>query len=184
VGKTYLVKTIARLISVPFVKADAKKFSEAGYVGADVDDLVRDLIKAADGDIDLAKYGIIFIDEIDKIASVSVGDSRDISGRGVQINLLKLMEETDVNVLSQTDIMNQMRAFMTTSFNKKNKADRINTKHILFIVSGAFDRIVEITSKRLDRAKIGFGGASSKETIAMNSDSAKFYSEKFSEKFD
>ncbi|MDR0351292.1 MAG: AAA family ATPase [Puniceicoccales bacterium] len=164
VGKTYLVKTIARLIGVPFVKADATKFSETGYVGADVDDLVRDLVKAADGDVDLAKYGIVFIDEIDKIASVSTGDSRDISGRGVQINLLKLMEETDVNILSQTDIMNQMRAFMTSSFSRKNKADRINTQHILFIVSGAFDRLSEITTKRLGQTKIGFGGASSKKS--------------------
>ncbi|MDR1458493.1 MAG: AAA family ATPase [Puniceicoccales bacterium] len=165
VGKTYLVKTIARLIGVPFVKADATKFSETGYVGADVDDLVRDLVKAANGNIDLAKHGIIFIDEIDKIASVSMGESRDISGRGVQINLLKLMEDTDVNILSQTDIMNQMRAFVTSSFNKKNKVDRINTQHILFIVSGAFDRIVEITNKRLGQAKVGFGGASRKESV-------------------
>ncbi|MDR2735443.1 MAG: AAA family ATPase [Puniceicoccales bacterium] len=165
VGKTYLVKTIARLIGVPFVKADATKFSETGYAGADVDDLVRDLVKAADGNVDLAQYGIIFIDEIDKIANVSSGDTRDISGRGVQINLLKLMEETDVNILSQTDIMNQMRAFMTSSFNRKNKAEKINTQHILFIVSGAFDRILEITAKRLGHTKIGFGGTDSKTMV-------------------
>jgi ATP-dependent protease Clp ATPase subunit len=123
------------------------------------------LVKAADGDTDLAKYGIIFIDEIDKIASVVTEASRDVSGRCVQVNLLKLMEDTDVNVLSQMDIMNQMRAFMTGPLSKKNKVDRINTQHILFIVSGAFERILDITGKRLGRTKIGFGGASSREKI-------------------
>ena len=80
------------MIGVPFVKADATKFSETGYVGSDADDLVRDLVKVAGGDTDLAKYGIIYIDEIDKIASEAGRGGRDVSGRGVQINLLKLME--------------------------------------------------------------------------------------------
>jgi len=92
VGKTFLMRNVAKLIGVPFVKADATKFSETGYVGYDVDDLVRDLVKSADGDVELAEYGIIYVDEIDKIASQASNSGRDVSGRGVQINLLKLME--------------------------------------------------------------------------------------------
>ena len=112
VGKTFLMRNVAKLIGVPFVKADATKFSETGYVGYDVDDLVRDLVKSADGDVELAQYGIIYIDEIDKIASEASRSGRDVSGRGVQINLLKLMEETEVNLQSPQDMMGQMKAFM------------------------------------------------------------------------
>ena len=83
VGKTFLMRNVAQLIGVPFVKADATKFSETGYVGYDVDDLVRDLVKAADGDVELAQYGIVYVDEIDKIASESSKSGRDVSGRGV-----------------------------------------------------------------------------------------------------
>ena len=90
VGKTFLMRNVAKLIGVPFVKADATKFSETGYVGYDVDDLVRDLVKSADGDVELAEYGIIYVDEIDKIAAQASNSGRDVSGRGVQINLLKL----------------------------------------------------------------------------------------------
>src|SRR5882724_2250204 len=97
VGKTFLIRSAADLIGVPFVKADATKFSETGYVGGDVEDMVRDLLRLADGDVSRAQYGIIYIDEIDKIAAAaSHGSGRDVSGRGVQTNLLKLMEETDV----------------------------------------------------------------------------------------
>ncbi|MDR0590698.1 MAG: AAA family ATPase [Puniceicoccales bacterium] len=159
VGKTYLVKTIAKLIGVPFVKADATKFSETGYVGGDVEDIIRSLIKIANGNVELAQYGIVFIDEIDKITN-AVGDSgRDISGRGVQINLLKLMEETEVSVFSQTDMLNQMRTLMSMGGGKRQQADKINTKNILFIVSGAFDKLGDLVKKRLGTAQIGFGAA-------------------------
>ncbi|MFL6530027.1 MAG: AAA family ATPase, partial [Chthoniobacterales bacterium] len=110
VGKTYLIKHIAELIKVPFVKADATKFSETGYVGGDVEDLVRELVHKADGDVAAAQFGIIYIDEIDKIAAASNLSGRDVSGRGVQTTLLKLMEETEVPVRSANDIQSQLQA--------------------------------------------------------------------------
>lgn len=157
VGKTYLMRSVARLIGVPFVKADATKFSETGYVGSDVEDLVRDLVKAADGNIELAEKGIIFVDEIDKIASEGGAGSRDVSGRGVQINLLKLMEETEVNLFSPTDMMSQMQAVMEMQRGGKPKRKSINTKNILFIVSGAFDKLAESIKKRVSQNELGFG---------------------------
>lgn len=160
VGKTYLMRHIAKLIGVPFVKGDATKFSETGYVGFDVEDLVRDLVKSADGDVELAQYGIIYIDEIDKIAAPSQPDSgggmRDVSGRGVQTNLLKLMEETDVNLHSQTDMMGQMQAMMEMQKGEKSKPKSISTRHILFIVSGAFDQLANMIKKRKQSTQIGF----------------------------
>ena len=157
VGKTYLMRHIAKLIGVPFVKADATKFSETGYVGSDVEDLVRDLYKVANSNADLAQYGIIYIDEIDKIAAASdAGASKDVSGRGVQINLLKLMEDTDVSLFSPTDMMGQMSAMMQAGGGQSKKRS-INTRHILFIVSGAFDRLAESVKKRLEASAIGFG---------------------------
>ena len=157
VGKTFLMRNVAKLIGVPFVKADATKFSETGYVGYDVDDLVRDLVKSADGDVELAQYGIIYIDEIDKIASETSRSGRDVSGRGVQINLLKLMEETEVNLQSPQDMMGQMKAFMEMQRGGKAQKSSISTKNILFIVSGAFDQLAEDVKKRLDLNRIGFG---------------------------
>ncbi len=156
VGKTYLMRNVARLIGVPFVKADATKFSETGYVGGDVEDLVRDLVKAADGDVELAQYGIVYIDEIDKINSSAGAMGRDVSGRGVQINLLKLMEETDVNLHSQTDILGQMTAVMDMQRGGKPRPRTINTRHILFIVSGAFDKLAGQVRKRVESAQVGF----------------------------
>ncbi|HNX04903.1 MAG TPA: AAA family ATPase, partial [Opitutales bacterium] len=156
-GKTYLMRCIARLIGVPFVKADATKFSETGYVGADVEDLVRDLNKMALGNTDLAEYGIVYIDEIDKIASSPGLSGRDVSGRGVQINLLKLMEEAEVNLVSPTDMMSQMQAMMDMGRGGRPKRRSMSTRHILFIVSGAFDKLAESVKKRLDSATIGFG---------------------------
>ncbi len=157
VGKTYLIRCIAKLIGVPFVKADATKFSETGYVGHDVEDLVRDLVKLADGDTELAQYGIIYIDEIDKIAAKNTGGFKDVSGRGVQINLLKLMEDTQVLLQSQSDFAGQMEAMMDM-VNKKssNKNRTINTAHILFIVSGAFDNLSELIRRRVKGGQIGF----------------------------
>ena len=159
VGKTYLMRNVAKLIGVPFVKADATKFSETGYVGNDVDDLVRDLVKQADGNVELAQYGIIYVDEIDKIAAESSRGGRDVSGRGVQINLLKLMEETEVNLQSSQDMMGQMKAFMDMQRGGKPGKATISTKNILFIVSGAFDQLAESVRKRLDLTRIGFGSS-------------------------
>ncbi len=157
VGKTYLMRTIAKLIGVPFVKADATKFSETGYVGSDVEDIIRDLVKAAKGNVDVAQYGIVYIDEIDKIAGKSEHGGKDVSGRGVQINLLKLMEESNVNIVAPQDMMGQMRLAMS----KKNKKRSINTRHILFIVSGAFDKLGENIARRMDKNRIGFSFDSS-----------------------
>jgi len=156
VGKTYLVRCIAKLIGVPFVKADATKFSETGYVGHDVEDLVRDLVKAADGDTELAQYGIIYLDEVDKIASAPATAGKDVSGRGVQINLLKLMEETDVNLFSQTDLIGQIQAVMDIQKGKAPGKRTINTRHMLFIVSGAFDKLSDIVRRRVKASTIGF----------------------------
>ena len=158
VGKTYLVKCLANLIGVPFVKADATKYSATGYVGSNVEDLVRDLVKIADWNEELAQYGIIYIDEIDKITSNVTESGPDVSGRGVQINLLKLMEDSEVNLLSQTDMLSQFESVMDAMHGKgKNKKRTINTKNILFIVSGAFEKLSDIVKKRVSGAQIGFG---------------------------
>jgi len=157
VGKTYLIKHIAEMIGVPFVKADATKFSETGYVGGDVDDLVRELVQKADGDMELAEYGIIYIDEVDKLASSSNGMGRDVSGRGVQTTLLKLMEETEVAARNPNDMKSQMMAMMDMQSGKGEAKDTINTRHILFIVSGAFSGLEKVIKKRLRSGEIRFG---------------------------
>jgi ATP-dependent Clp protease ATP-binding subunit ClpX len=167
VGKTYLIKCLSELIGVPMVRADATKFTETGYVGGDVEDLVRDLVTQAEGDRELAQYGIIYIDEIDKLASASGGMGRDVSGRGVQTNLLKLMEETEVPLRSQTDLQSQLAAAM--EFQRRGgkvKKETINTRNILFIVSGAFDRLPEIVRRRISKSEIGFASAPRKEQTA------------------
>ena len=162
VGKTYLIRSIAELIGVPFVKADATKFSETGYVGGDAEDLVRDLVRQADGDVVRAEYGIIYIDEIDKIAAANNVGGRDVSGRGVQTNLLKLMEDTEVPARAPNDISGQIQAMMQMGQGGgKKQAETISTKHILFVVSGAFDGLDKITSKRVREASIGFAATES-----------------------
>jgi endopeptidase Clp ATP-binding regulatory subunit ClpX len=157
VGKTYLIKLIARKIGVPFVKGDATKFSETGYVGGDVEDLVRDLVYEAGGDIEMAQYGIIYIDEIDKIASSNHTIGPDVSRTGVQRALLKPMEETEVDLKVPHDPISQLEAIEQYRRTGKKEKRMINTKHILFIMSGAFNGLEEMVKRRLNREGIGFG---------------------------
>ena len=127
VGKTYLIRHIAKLIGVPFVKADATRFSETGYVGANVDDLIRELVTQAEDNLELAQYGIIYLDEADKIATPPNIIGRDVSGRGVQIGLLKLMEETEVDLRAGNDVASQMRAAM--EFQKSGRSKKRSSTH-------------------------------------------------------
>ena len=157
VGKTYMVKLIAKKLGVPFVKGDATKFSETGYVGGDVEDLVRDLVREANDDIKLAEYGIIYIDEIDKIAASRNLIGADVSRTGVQRALLKPMEETDVEMKVPHDPVSMMQEM--ERYHKTGKRDKriVNTANILFIVSGAFNGMTDIIKKRTSQQKIGFG---------------------------
>jgi len=157
VGKTYLIKLIAEKIGVSFVKGDATKFSETGYVGGDVEDLVRDLVCEANGDIELAQYGIIYVDEIDKIASSNNLIGPDVSRTGVQRALLKPMEETEVDLKVPHDPISQLEAIEHYQKTGKREKRTINTKNILFIMSGAFNGLEELIKKRLNQEGIGFG---------------------------
>ncbi|MDR3557197.1 MAG: AAA family ATPase [Syntrophobacteraceae bacterium] len=157
VGKTYLVKLIAQKLGVPFVKGDATKFSETGYVGGDVEDLVRELVIQANEDIELAEHGIIYVDEIDKIASSQHLIGPDVSRTGVQRALLKPMEETEVDLKVPHDPISQMQAIEQYRKTGKREKRTVNTKNILFIMSGAFNGLGEIIKKRLQKQEIGFG---------------------------
>ena len=157
VGKTYMVKLIADKIGVPFVKGDATKFSETGYVGGDVEDLVRDLVREADDDIERAQFGIIYIDEIDKIASSKNLVGADVSRTGVQRALLKPMEETEVDLKVPHDPVAMFQEL--EKFRKTGKRERrtVNTKNVLFIMSGAFSDLGAIIKRRIHAKAIGFG---------------------------
>jgi endopeptidase Clp ATP-binding regulatory subunit ClpX len=157
VGKTYLVKLIAQKLGVPFVKGDATKFSETGYVGGDVEDLIRELVVQADEDIELAEHGIIYIDEIDKIASSQHLIGPDVSRTGVQRALLKPMEETEVDLKVPHDPVSQMQALEQYRKTGKREKRTVNTKNILFIMSGAFNGLGEMVKKRVQKQEIGFG---------------------------
>jgi len=145
-GKTYLVKTLAKLLDVPLAIADATSLTEAGYIGDDIESVVSKLLAAADNDVEKAEQGIIFIDEIDKIAKKKNTNQRDVSGESVQQGMLKLLEGANVEVPVGANSKNAMVPLAT-----------VNTRNILFICGGAFPGLEDIIKERLNKqASIGF----------------------------
>ena len=147
-GKTLMAQTIARVLNVPIAIADATSLTEAGYVGEDVENILTKLIQAADGDVERAEQGIVFIDEVDKISRMSENRSitRDVSGEGVQQALLKIIEGADVNIPPKGGRKHPNQEFTS-----------INTREILFICGGAFDGLSDILKKKQGQNVLGFG---------------------------
>lgn len=149
-GKTLLIKTLSEIVKLPFVEVDITSYTQVGYVGLNVSNIIKNLLKEANGDVKLAEFGIVFIDEIDKISKRNISnDSKDVSGEGVQQNLLKMLEGTIIRVQ-----------------NDDNEMIEVNTKNILFIGGGAFTGIEEQVEKRIVEKTVGF--KESKSLIEKN----------------
>ncbi|KAJ8611295.1 hypothetical protein CTAYLR_004175 [Chrysophaeum taylorii] len=170
-GKTYVIRTLAKLLGVPFVKADATKFTETGIVGEDAEDLVRQLVDQANGDTTLAQYGIIYVDEVDKLCRDSsaggLSFSSGVSSRGVQSTFLKVMEETDVSVSKGFGIP---EIIFGGGGAKAQGPRRISTKHILFIFSGAFTGLDAKLRKDREHRSIGFGAVNNNKMFSDDDD--------------
>ncbi|CAI5439364.1 unnamed protein product [Caenorhabditis angaria] len=165
VGKTFLTQTLARVLDVPIALCDCTSMTQAGYVGEDVESVIQKLVQAAGGNIEKAQQGIVFLDEVDKIAAANEGHSaayRDVSGEGVQHALLKLVEGTMVNVKSGRKGMGSQQDTV-----------QIDTSDILFVASGAFSNLDKIVGRRLDKKALGFGSNSGQVRISQDDSNAE-----------